>query len=152
MTIRTTVTVVLALALLAASLPAIQAARVSHADSKVAASVGRLGEAAAALAAENDAVDGRPAGTRLTLHLPTRSWGSSGLVRLRVPGPINETDVAWTVAGGRARTSRFESVDLVAPAGFELTAGGRQAVVLELTRTGDDRAIRVRRPRPGDSG
>lgn len=145
MTIRTAVTVVLAMVLLAASLPALQAARISHADSRVAAAVERLGDAAAALAAENDAVDGRAAATRRTVHLPGASWGSSGLARLSVPGTANGTDVVWRVAGGTTRTRRFEAVDLVAPTAFAFEAGGRRQVRLELERIDGRRAVSVRR-------
>lgn len=145
MTIRTTVAVVLAMAILGASLPAIETARVQHADARVTAELDRLERAATALSAENDAVDDPPATARLTLHLPEESWGTRGLARLTVPRSRGGPDVTWTVAGGRNRTRAISSLELLAPEGFALRTGGRHRVVLELRERRGERVVIVRR-------
>lgn len=149
MTIRVAVTVLLALAILGASLPAIEEARVQHADARVAAELDRLERVATGLAAENDVVPRRPARTAVTLHLPRGSWTTRALARLSVPRAPNATDVSWTVEGGTDRGAQFSEVALVAPDGLTLRTGGRQRVALELRRQGDRRVVIVRRTGAG---
>lgn len=150
MTIRTVVTVALAAAILAASLPAVERARVQQADARVAGELERLEQVARALVATNDPVtEGTPARQRVTLHLPVRSWGSAGLELFRVPppGPGPDPEVTWQVRGGRPHARQLPRIRLAGPSdGLTIGDGGRQRVVLEL-RTLDERpAVVVRRP------
>lgn len=148
MTIRTAVTVALAAALLAASLPAVERARVVHSDARVAGEAERLERAATALAAENDAVtDGGPvARTHVTIRLPERSWGDSGVVEFRVPHRDREPDIRWQVEGGEPRRRHVPDVRLVgADEGLALRAGGRHRLVVELRRDDGGRTVVVRR-------
>lgn len=146
MTIRAAVTVTLAMALVAASLPAVEEARIRHSDDRVAAEVDRLELAAAALAGDNEVVPTDPARSRLTLFLPRRSWGDSGLAHLSIPAETGGIDVNWSVQGGPIRT-RQAAVDLVgAGDGLRIEAGGRQRLVLELRRRATERVVVVRRP------
>jgi hypothetical protein len=151
-TIRTTVTVALAMALLGASLPAVDEARRTHANGRVADELDRLDRVARGLMAENEVVQtGQPARAWVTLYLPTPSWGSSGLSRLSIRGDKRGKDASWTVVGG-ARQSRQLSVPLVgAGDGLTLAAGGRHRLVLELRSRGGERLVVVLRPREGRS-
>lgn len=146
MTIRTATTVALALAVVGASLPAVEEVRRSHANSRVHAEIDRLEMIAADLAAENEVVPGQPARARLTLTLPRGSWGSSGLATLSIPAGTTEHDVQWSLVGGTTR-KRHLSVRLVgAGEGLRLDAPGRHRLVLELRQRGGRRAVVVTRP------
>lgn len=147
MTIRAVVTVALAAAVLGASLPAVERVRVQHADARVAGEVERVEQAARALAARNDPVPtGTPARHRLTLRLPVRTWGSSGLERFRVP-PRAAPDVTWRVRGGDTRSRHIPDVRLAGPpGGLAIDHGGRERVVLELQKREGGRYVVVRRP------
>ena len=149
MTLRVAVTVALALALLAASLPAIELARVQHSEARIAAEVQRLDRAATALAAESDAVEtGQSARARFTLHLPSRSWGDSGVGQFRILPGCTTRDVVWSARGGRQQSHRLSSVSLAgATGGLRIADGGRSRLVLELRRQGDRRLVIVRPPR-----
>lgn len=149
MTLRVAFTVALALALLAASLPAIESARVQHSEARIAAEVQRLERAATALAAENDVVDaGQPARARFTLHLPSRSWGDSGVGQFRIQPRCATRDVVWSARDGRRQSHRLSSVTLAGAAGgLAIPDGGRSRLVLELRREGDRRVVIVSRPR-----
>ena len=149
MTLRVAVTVALALALLAASLPAIESARVQHSEARIAAEIQHLDRAATTLAAENDAVEaGQPARARLTLHLPSRSWGDSGVEQVRFPPACATREVVWSARGGRRQSHRVSSVALAGAAGGLVIAdGGRSRLVLELRRERGRRLVVVRRPR-----
>lgn len=146
MTIRAAVTVTLAMVLVAASLPAVEEARIRHSDDRVAAEVDRLERAAAALAGDNEVVPTDPARSRLMLVLPRRSWGDSGFDYLSISNETGAVDVRWSVRDGPNRT-RHTAVDLVgAGDGLRIDAGGRQRLVLELHRRATERIVVVPRP------
>lgn len=148
MTIRAAVTVALALGLVGASLPAVEQARLQHAESRVAGELDRLERAATALAAENDLVGTPPARARLTLYLPHSSWGSTGLASLRLPPTANGTDVRWAAGGGRSHARRFDVRLAGDGGGLAIEDGGRHRLVLELHRRDGRRTVVVRRPSP----
>jgi len=154
-TVRAVVAVALAAALLGASLPAVERARVQHADARVAGEVERLETVARSLTTSNDVVrgDGPPARARMTLHLPRRSWGSRTLSAFRVPPPASNSDVTWQVRGSDRIDRDLPDVDLAAPPdGITLREGGRHDLVLELRRHDGDRIVAIRRPATGGSG
>ncbi len=143
MTIRTVVTVALAVAMLGASLPAVDRARVQHADARVTSEVERLERAAEALAATNDPVPSgtTPARRLLTLRLPVQSWGAAGIDRFQVSPPTADADVVWRVQGGTVTARRLSAVRLAGPAnGLHLDRGGRHRLRLEL-RSRENRPI-----------
>ncbi len=149
MTIRTVVTIALATALLAASLPVVERTRVQHANARVAGEVERLETVARSLASENDLVhgDGQPAHVRLTLHLPVESWGASAVETVRLPPPGEPGDVTWQVAGGEPQQRTIEGVAVAGPpGGLVLADGGRQRLRLELRPRNGQRTVVIRRP------
>lgn len=149
MTIRAVVTVALAAALLAASLPAVDQSRVQHADARVAGEVERLGSVARSLDAGNDLVrgDGQPAQRRVALHLPVGSWGASEVAAVRIPPPDAATDVVWQVEGGERHRRQLEGVSLAGPPdGLVVRDGGRQRVRLALRQQAGRRTVVVSRP------
>ena len=154
MTIRAVVTVALAGALLAASLPAVDRSRVQHADARVAGEVERLAAIARSLDAGNDLVrgDGRPAQRRVTLHLPVGSWGASEVATVRIPPPEVSADVVWQVEGGERHRRLLDGVSLAGPPdGLVVRDGGRQRLRLALRERADRRTVVVSRP-PDEGG
>lgn len=154
MIVRVVVAVALAAALLAVSLPVVEDARVDHGDSRIASEVKRLERVAAGLATENDLVPdgGTPARTALTLHLPERSWGTSGTDVFHVPNESADADVVWAVTDGQSRRRTLSGVSLDGPpSGLVLHEGGRHRLVAELRRGEDGRTVRVRRDIPDDA-
>jgi hypothetical protein len=148
-TIRTAVAVALAVAILAASLPAIQAARVQHADARIEAAVADLERTARALAAENAVVGTAPARRGISLSLPTESWASSGTAVLDVPPAPAGTDVTWRAGGGSTTNRTFDDVSIVARPAFTLETGGRHRLRLALTRRAGQRVVVVSHPATG---
>jgi len=167
--LRAVLAVALAVALLAASLPAVDRARRDHADSQVRGQLERLATAARALAARNDPVPVGDAGaTRaLTLRLPARGWRSAGVAYVAIGGvPGNATTdtpdgdvLAWRLAGGPPRVVRVEGVavhtvadDRIAPDGrpLVLRESGRHRVELSLVRHRGRPVVLVRRFKPED--
>lgn len=152
--LRVVVAIALAAALLGASMPAVDTARIDHAEARMAAEVDGLAATAERLQERNDpAPPGVPGARReVRLHLPGPSWGSASLDYLSIPGAVtgsrgaNYTEVTWRVEGGR-RTTRKLPVRLVGPGdGLTVEGGGSRQVVLELTRRDEGPAVLVRRP------
>jgi hypothetical protein len=148
--LRVVVAVALATALLGAATPAVDDARIDHADARVETEVDELAATADRLVERNDPAPPGVRGARrlLTLHLPGPSWGSAGLDHLSVPGPSADRRgvLTWRVEGGR-ETTRWVSVPLVGPdGGLSLRGGGARRVVLELVRRDDEPVVVVRRP------
>jgi hypothetical protein len=144
--LRTVLAVLLATALLGLALPVVDDARVSHADSQVQSQLDSLDTATEALYAESDpAVPGAP-GARIerTLVLPTESWGTARLERLRIPA---QTDgrIRWRVAGGTTQTTRSTPPLVAPPDGLVLRDGGPHRLTLSLERRGGDAVVVVSR-------
>jgi hypothetical protein len=149
--LRVAVAVALATALLGASMPAVETARVDHAHARVDAEIDGLAATAELLLERNDpAPPGVPGARRTqTLHLPGPSWASAGLASLVIPGPSADTPpgtVSWRVVGGRETTRRLPA-PLVGPEGsLRLTGGGTRRLVLEHARQDGEEVVVVRRP------
>lgn len=162
--LRAVLAVALAVALLAASLPAIDRAQHDHADSQVRSQLERLVTVARALAARNDPVPvGNAGATRtLTLRLPARGWRSAGVAYVAIGGvPGNATTdtsdgdvLAWRLTGGPPRVVRVEDIAIhtisdgrVAPDGRPLVVreSGRHRVELSLVRHRGRPVVLVRR-------
>ncbi|WP_340100825.1 DUF7311 family protein [Salinibaculum salinum] len=135
--LRTALAVLVGAALLGLSLPVVDDARVGHADSQVRTELDTLETAAERLHSESDPVAAGTPGARIerTVVLPTRSWGTAGLDRLRIPARTNER-IRWQVAGGQVQT-RHTNPPLVAPPdGLKLRERGRIRLTLSLERRG----------------
>jgi hypothetical protein len=144
--LRTVLAVALAIALLGVSLPAVDSARVTHAESDVQRSLTRLETAATELAAHNDAVPNGTVGARrhLTLSLPSERWGQAGLDSLSFPP--GSTHLSWRVRGGDHRTYA-SSVPLAGPSGgLKLNEGGHHRIILALHHRNGREVVVVRRP------
>lgn len=146
--LRTVLSVSLAAALLAVSLPAVDSARLTHAETSTETSLQRLDAAATELAKGNDPVPPDSGGARrqLTLRLPRESWGSVALDEIRFPPLDADRLPTWRVVGGN-RTTLRPSVPLVGPpGGLSLREGGRQRVILTLQRRNGHPVVVVTRP------
>lgn len=146
--LRTVLAVALSLALLAVSLPLIDAARVAHADGTVERSLDRLDRAAASLL---DASDPVPAGVsgarrRLTVRVPVETWASAGLDRLSIPAVGSDIPLSWRVDGGDTQ-SYVPSAPLVGPpGGLTLRDVGQTTLLLRLRRRDGRPVVVVTRP------
>lgn len=141
----------LAVALLAASQPAIERSRVEHAHTRVHDELSAVRIAVQDLLASDDPVPpGAPGARReLTLRLPGRSVASSGVRRVEL-GPLEGRPdrLAWRVGDGRRRDLRVP-VDVRRPGGgpMVLREPGRHRLVLELVTVRGSAAVVVRRPK-----
>lgn len=152
--LRVVVAVALGVALLGASMPAVDTARVDHAEARVEAEIDGLAGTAQRLQERNDpSPPGVPGAQRtVTLHLPGPSWGSASLDYLSIPGPAADGEmsdhntVTWRVAGGRRVTRRLPA-PIVGPGdGLRVEGGGSRRVVIELTRHDGKPVVLARRP------
>jgi hypothetical protein len=134
-------------------MPAVDTARVDHADARVAAELEGLAATAERLRSRNDLAPPGTTGAHrtVTLHLPGPSWASAGLVSLRIPpagadqATPEHTVVSWRVEGGGRRTHTLDVPVVGPPGGLTLAGGGSRAVVAELTRADGRRVVCVRR-------
>lgn len=104
MAVRVVLAVALAVALVGASTPAIERARVDAANARVGSEVAALLEAARQLRAKNDPVpaDAPGARVRVTLALPGATWGRTGIDSVA----IGNGTVSWRVDGGTRHVRR----------------------------------------------
>lgn len=157
--IRTVLVVALAVALLAASLPAIDVARVERSDAEIRDELERVASEARALYEGNDApaVDGESARRIVTIRLPTSGVGSAGTNLVRISAPrvghrqptarssSDPTGLSWRVEGGSNHTVRADGVPLRSPDtdSLALETGGRHDLVLSLVSTRGERVVVV---------
>ncbi|MFB6184093.1 MAG: ABC transporter [Haloarculaceae archaeon] len=155
---RAVLAVALATVLLAATLPALDDARVERSNALLSDELDRLVTFARTLRARETAIRaGEGARWRVTLRLPSKTWSSAGLTSLTVgdtaghPSTSNGTVVAWRVDGGRRRRRRVTEVPLVARGRngrdrLRFRSGGRHRLVLLLVRRDGTPTVLVRRP------
>lgn len=127
--------VLLAVALVGASLPAVDDARHTSADAAGQRVTDRLHDAATTLAAHSDPGGRRP----LTLSLPARSW-TAAPVELRV----GDGSVRWRVGDG-TWSARRVPVPVVVPGGPLVLDGGIHRLVLAVERRDGTPVVVVRR-------
>lgn len=119
--LRPVLAVVLATALVATSMPAIEAGRRDHTAARVTAELATLETVVGELRERDVAVRPvRPGARRVvSLRLPARSWSSTGLEYLAIGGVPGDNesaqpvDVAWKLPGGRERSRRLTDVRVV---------------------------------------
>lgn len=133
--IRVVLAVVLATALLAASLPAIDEARRDHTETTVGTELRTVERVATSLLATDDPTED---GARrvLTVRLPARSWSDAGVdaVTIGQSRAGNGGRFTWSARGGRQRIRRLPDVPLRTDDGDALTleSSGRHRLVLSL--------------------
>ncbi len=134
---RVALSVLFAVALVGASLPAVEEARRTDADAAGDRAAARLAAGATALLDRSDPGGRRP----LTLSLPERSWTAAG-VELRV----GTGRVRWRVGDG-AWSVRHVPVPLVVPDGPLVLDGGHYRLELTVERRRGGPTVVVRRGR-----
>lgn len=153
--VRVVLAALLAAALLGASLPAAETARVEHTDAAVDREADRLDRAALALVRSAEPTRAGDARRTVTLRLPARSWGHAGVAALE----LADGRLRWRLPGGRWRerslaapvavpepiVARGNQRRLRLRLALVETEGGRAAV---LVFKADGAASRPREPRP----
>lgn len=122
--LRVVVAIVLAVALLSVSLPALDTARHDHSEQRVHATLARLTAAIADVHAREAAVREGAAGAQriVTVRLPARTWADAGIEYLAIgahpdhPGvdEANESTFVWQVTGNQPQERRVTSVPVEA--------------------------------------
>lgn len=167
--VRVLTAAALAVALLSAVLPAVDAAREDRADSLVRGELDRLERAARSLKTDDVGGKGVPGARRtVELSIPRASWAAAPVAYVAVGGvPVAEAGsktgtgaappasdaaeavVAYRLRDGTPRTVRVDDPRLRTPDGPVVLGPGRHRLVLSLTRVrGDGRprtAVVVRR-------
>jgi hypothetical protein len=150
-TVRVVLAVLLAGALVAVSLPAVDQGRERATDREVRDEIDRIDRAAAALVATEETVsDASHAPQRtVTVSLPKRSWHRAGVDRLAIRGPAagsSETEVAYAVAGRARRVVTLDVPLHPSSETLELPGGGDYRLRLRLVRVDGERTVVVDRP------
>lgn len=149
--VRTLLTVIVAAALLGASLPAVDDARTSRSETRLDTAAVRVGEAATALAANEDPVPVGEQGASRTLlvRLPSGSFAEARTAYLSVGGlpnasaPTTPTTLGYRVAGQPPR-QREASVPLFTDAKPLVLGPGTHRLRLTLVRTHAGVGVRIR--------
>ncbi|MFB6129699.1 MAG: hypothetical protein ABEJ28_02645 [Salinigranum sp.] len=165
--IRAVTAVLLAVALLAAVQPAVDAARARRTASALRTETTRLERAARALVDREDPTPAGVVGARRTvsIRVPRRGLAAAGVSSVRIGAPPNATSrgpaasvartndaVTYELSGGSSATIWVEGVDLRTPDGpVTFEAPGRHRVSLTLVGdpAGGHEAVAVRRFDPG---
>jgi hypothetical protein len=147
--IRVALAAALTVALLAASLPAVDDARTERTRARLAADVDRIQRAARDLASSDDATGVDTAGARrvVRIRLPASTWTSAPVAWVSVggvPGGPARDVLAYRLADRPPRTVAVEGIAFRTPGGpVVLRGSGRQTVVLELVRVEGRPVVRV---------
>lgn len=150
MTVRAVIAVVVATALVAASLPAIDDGGERATDRQVEGEVDELERAAAALLATEEAAwnDADAPRRTVTVTLPERGWGRAGVeyLAIREPGGADRGRVAYAVEGRRERVRRLDVAVRPADGPVVLRTAGRHELRLRLVRVDGEPTVVVDRP------
>jgi hypothetical protein len=147
--VRIVLAAVTTTALLAASSPALSAARADRADATVERQLSTLSERLSSLAAHNDATPAGAARQVVTLRLPERTVTTAAVDRLTVQTANGSCIATWTV--GDRRRGREPLVDVpVRPTdgALVLREPGTHRLAFTLTTSGGDPAVVVDRLGP----
>lgn len=146
--LRVVLGTLLAVAVVGASVPAVDSARIEATDSRLRGELTSVRAAIADLLVRDDPTRGPGARRVLTVRLPRRSWGQAGTARvaLGVAGPGGDV-LAWQARGGGRRTLRLPA-RLRAPGEADalvLRRPGRHRLVLALVPDDGEPVVTVRR-------
>lgn len=136
--IRTVLAVVLAVALLSVSLPAVEDAAAHRSAERLRADLSTLADAAEGLVAHNDALRGAGARAFVTVRVPDRGWAAAaGAVHVgRCPGiadPTGRDRLCFSVGDGPPRAVET-GVDVRGTDGPLRLGGGRHRLRLRLAK------------------
>jgi len=133
--LRVVVAIVLAVALLAVSLPALETARHDHSEQRVSAALDRLTATVQDVHAREAAVGEGMDGARrvVTVRLPARTWTDAGIEYLAIGAhpdrhgvdETNESTFVWQVTGNEPRERRLTDIPVEAD-----TDGGENPLVI----------------------
>lgn len=148
--LRAVLAVVLATALLGASLPAIDQARQNHSETAIRAELDRVERAANGLLDADDPTETTMGARRLvTVSLPEKSWTDAGTGSVSFASPSGRSGgrLAWAVRDGVTHVRHLPNVPLRTSTGEPLTlrAGGSYLLVLSLDGTSVEPVVTVRR-------
>lgn len=152
--IRVVLAAALAVAIVAAAVPAVTDARRAHTATAVESGVEAVERAADSLVATEDATAaGLPHPRRVvSVRLPPRSWSDAGVAYVAVggvPGGPTADGISYRLRGGRTRTVPLRGIDIRTRGGpVVLAEPGRHRLALELVRTTDGVAVSVHRLEP----
>lgn len=146
--VRTLLTVLVAVALLGASMPAVEDARTTRTDERLEAAVGKLSDAAASLVAHDDPLDrcGVGASRTVTVSLPDGGFTDARASYLAVGGSRHEPSpsvVTYKTAGQPPRQLDVGVRFVTGDDPLVLTPG-RHVLRLTLVRTPDGPGVCVR--------
>lgn len=153
--IRVVLAASLALALLAASLPAVDAARIDRTRGRLDATLERVARAATALATSEDPTGAAVAGARrvVTVRLPAASWTSAPVAWVAVggyPGGPRGDLLAYRLAGAPPTAVELDGVDLRTGGDPVVLRGdGRRTLRLGLESVDGRPVVRVDAARSG---
>lgn len=148
--IRVVVSVLLGVALLAASLPAVEHAAEERSDAQVRAAIDDVDVAAAELARSEEAVPGTAGARRVvTVDVPAKGLAAAEVTHVTV-APSNRT-YRYRVAGRSPQTVRGD-VPVYTAEGrpLVLRTSGRHRLTVRLVHVGGDRRVVVERGTPAD--
>lgn len=143
--LRVVVTVMLAVAVLGASLPSLASVRVERADAAVHKELTTVRATVADILTRDDAVSEPGARRVLTIRLPERSMGSAEVVRVVLGAGPREDLLVWRVRGGEGRHLRVPGPVTHRGHPLELRQAGRHRLVFGLVPDGAGRTVTVRR-------
>jgi hypothetical protein len=150
--LRYVLAVVVATAILAVSLPALDAARIDRSEAAVDAELDSVVDRVERFVAEETAVPPDVAGARtvVTLNLPVRSWSAAGVDHVTLGrSSSGHARFAWSVAGGRRHTRRVPDIRLALAADAQtivFSSGGRHRLRLRLVRYDGEPVVVASRP------
>lgn len=152
--IRVVLAVVLTLALLATSLPAIESARIDRTERVLQDDIAGVDDAAMDLRRTDEHVDGPGARRVVEIELPEHGWTAAGVEQVTIPG--NGTPPSYRIAERPGRVVGTES-KLVRPEDREpitLRNPGRHRLLLTLSERDGERVVVIERfeeqERPGE--
>lgn len=147
--IRVVIAVVVATALLAASLPAVDSARADRTAAQLDGELAALSDSAASLVDRDDATaTGLPGARRVvSLTIPARSWTAAGVdsVTVGCRDECRRPTVSYTLDNGRTRRVHLDLPLVVADGPLVFRASGTHRLTLTLERGDVER-------QPGSSG
>lgn len=150
MTVRVVIAAVLAAAIVATALPAIDTGRERATDQQVRGELDEVERAAAALLATEETARNRADAPQrsVTVRVPSRSWRRAGVDHLILRAIDGEpaARATYAVDGRTPRNRTLTAVVRPADGPVELRESGDHRLRLRLVREGGERVVLVDRP------